>query len=55
LPEFRAAFSPPAPPISLLVAPGRRVSAKVRAFADFMIATLGEHAPDSARLTRINR
>jgi LysR family transcriptional regulator for bpeEF and oprC len=40
-------FSSPGPPVSLLVAPGRRVSVKVRAFVDFMIATFGEHARDS--------
>lgn len=40
LPDFVA----PGPPISLLVAQGKRTSSKVRAFADFIIESLGERA-----------
>ena len=46
--EVLAEFSAPGPPISLLVAPGRRVSAKIRAFVDFVVATLGERARESS-------
>ncbi|HET7543585.1 MAG TPA: LysR family transcriptional regulator [Polyangiaceae bacterium] len=42
--EVLADFSKPGPPISLLVAPGRRSSPKIRAFADFMLELVGEHA-----------
>ncbi|HEX2674339.1 MAG TPA: LysR family transcriptional regulator [Polyangiaceae bacterium] len=42
--EVLADFSAPGPPIWLLMAPGRRVSPKVRAFVDFIVDTMGERA-----------
>jgi len=42
--EVLADFIAPGPPISLLVAPGKRVSPKIRAFVEFMIETVGEQA-----------
>lgn len=41
--EVLADFSAPGPPISLLMAPGRRVSPKVRAFVEFIVDVVGEH------------
>jgi LysR family transcriptional regulator for bpeEF and oprC len=41
LTEVLAPFAAPGPPISLLYAPGRRSSAKVRAFADIIVELLG--------------
>jgi len=38
--QVLADFAAPGPPISLLVAPGKRASPKVRAFAEFMLHTL---------------
>jgi DNA-binding transcriptional LysR family regulator len=40
--EVLADFSAPGPPISLLVAPGKRVSPKVRAFAEFIVGAVGQ-------------
>ena len=39
--EVLADYSTPGPPISLLVAPGKRRSPKVRAFAELMLDTIG--------------
>ncbi|HKO51232.1 MAG TPA: LysR family transcriptional regulator [Polyangiaceae bacterium] len=39
-------FTTPGPPISLLVASGRRASPKIRAFLEFMLQTLSEHASE---------
>ncbi|HYP77881.1 MAG TPA: LysR family transcriptional regulator [Polyangiaceae bacterium] len=40
--EVLAGFRAPGPAVSLLVAPGKRVAPKVRAFIEFMVGTLGE-------------
>jgi LysR family transcriptional regulator for bpeEF and oprC len=39
--EVLAEFAAPGPPISLLLAPGRRSAAKVRAFVEFIVELLG--------------
>ncbi|HYQ01149.1 MAG TPA: LysR family transcriptional regulator [Polyangiaceae bacterium] len=40
--EVLADFSASGPPISLLVAPGKRVSPKVRAFSEFIVGAVGQ-------------
>lgn len=42
--QILADYAAPGPPVSLLVAPGKRSSAKVRAFVEFVVATMGEPA-----------
>jgi DNA-binding transcriptional LysR family regulator len=50
--EVLADFRSPGPPISLLLAPGRRTSPKVRAFVEFMVEVLGPVAPVDAERSR---
>lgn len=45
--EVLPALSAPGPPISLLVSPGRRASPKIRAFVDFIVEILAQHARES--------